>query len=131
MSDQTRLGDHTTPPPVLYVKDVSGLHVLSVEGREAGVASPDWRVFTTVRTPFHYMRKFRGFGMSRIVFKELGARGCEVVRIKFEGNGLYRLYECPLSYFINSTSRHTFLKNDVQHFVPVDLMKLMSNHPTS
>lgn len=85
-------------------------------------------VYHSHRTDKHFMRKFRGFGISLEIIEILIKKGCTDVIIHYNGKNAIN-YGCPLNKYKNSKMTFNFEEEDMQHFVPVaDMINLTKTY---
>lgn len=83
--------------------------------------------YITKRRPPHFMRMFQGFGISKVVIDDLKEKGIKFVTIIYTNNdGDISRYRTPLERSIDSDKEFTFEGDDLQKFVPVIDMELIS-----
>ena len=87
------------------------------EGKIVGVL--EGRVYITYRRPEHFMRKFRGFGISETIIKDLELNGCETIKICYSGKNNIT-YTSNINTWLKSSLTHNFENEDLQIFVSVE-----------
>ena len=88
--------------------------------------------FYTERHQNHYMRKFRGFGISVSSFERLKERNVKWIVIKFFTPNKIIFYKCDIEKYYNSEKNWTYSnlqrthrQVDLQKFVSVDDMEII------
>jgi hypothetical protein len=90
---------------------------MKVKGKEVGNYNDNKKVYITHRNAEdHYMKKFKGYGISYSIIEKLSKLGCEKVLILSDE----RDYLFKLEQFEDSLYGHTFNEDDYQKFVSID-----------
>jgi|GEM_PF-3151155 len=93
--------------------------VISIDGKEVGSVKGD--IYTTTRRYGHFMKIYRGFGLSESILKQLQDLGVKYVLIKYNGKRESSYFLALLSQYLKSEKSYHF-GNDFQKFVSIDDM---------
>jgi len=89
-------------------------------------------VYVTYRHFQHFFRKYKGFGISDAVLREIGKRGVDKIRIVYKGlGGRIRIYESTLRMWLMVSETYVFRdsgQEDVQRILPVRKMKIVRDN---
>lgn len=104
---------------------------MKLGNRFTGILRRD-KVYVSYRTPYHFFRKFKGFGVSTSILRKLSKEGCYKVLIIYqETENTQILYSAHPNKFLEKGIVWKDGRGDYQRILPLTEFKRENNEEAS